>query len=34
MWLVIGLSIGINIGAIIQMIIDGKMEKEKRKYGL
>lgn len=34
MWLVIGLSIGILIGAILQMIIDDSMEKERRKYGL
>ena len=34
MWLVIGLSIGILIGAILQMIIDDNMEKERHKYGL
>lgn len=34
MWLVIGLSIGINIGAIIQMIIDDKLEERRHKYGL
>ena len=34
MWLVIGLSIGILSGAILQMIIDDRWEKERRKYGL
>lgn len=34
MWLVIGLSIGILIGVILQSIIDDRWEKERHKYGL
>lgn len=34
MWFVIGLSIGILIGALLQMVIDDRLEERRHKYGL